>query len=140
MKRLTALVKPRTVDAVKDYFKSMGYPVLKIGYIRNDQQNKTRSVFWRGEEYVVDLLSHAKVEVILTDEDVNEVIEDIDNLLYEKNGNRGEYEYALRLKSAIIQEGIAAEKGRWVRMQPKEKLQIAEIPLEKSLEVTEVYA
>ena len=140
MKRLTALVKPRTVDAVKDYFKSMGYPVLKMAYIRDDRQSETRPVFWRGEEYIVDLISHAKVEVILVDEDVDEVIGAIDNLLYGKNGNSGEYEYALRLKSEIIQEGIATEKGRWVRMQPKEELQIAERPVEKSLEVTEVYA
>ena len=35
---------------------------------------KTRPVFWRGEEYIVDLISHAKVEVILVDEDVDEVI------------------------------------------------------------------
>lgn len=140
MKRLTALVKPRTVDAVKDYFKSIGYPVLKMAYIRDDRQNETRPVFWRGEEYIVDLISHAKVEVILVDEDVDEVIGAIDNLLYEKNGNSGEYEYALQLKSKIIQEGITTEKGRWVRMQPKEELQIAERPVEKALEVTEVYA
>lgn len=140
MKRLTALVKPRTVDAVKDYFKSIGYPVLKMAYIRDDRQSATRSVFWRDEEYIVDLISHAKVEVILVDEDVDEVIGTIDNLLYGKNGNSGEYEYALQLKSEIIQEGITTEKGRWVRMQPKEGLQIAERPVEKSLELTEVYA
>ena len=140
MKRLTALVKPRTVDALKDYFKAMGYPVLKIAHIRDDRQSATRSVFWRGVEYIVDLISHAKVEVILADEDVDEVIGAIDNLLYGKNGSKGEYEYALRLKSEIIQNGITTEKGRWVRMQPKEELQIAERPVEKSLEVAEVYA
>lgn len=141
MKRLTALVKPRAVDAVKDYFKSMGYPVLKMAYIRYDQQGASRSVFWRGEEYIVDLISHAKVEVILIDEDVDEVTGAIDNLLYEKNGNNnGEHEYALRLKSKVVQEDIATEKGRWVRMQPKEELKIDEQSEEKLLEITDVYA
>lgn len=139
MKRLTALVKPRTVDAVKDYFKSMGYPVLKMVYIKDDQQGATRSLFWRGEEYIVDLISHAKIEVILIDEDIDEVIGAIDNLLYEKDGNNRGHEYALRLKSEVIQEGITTEKGRWVRMQPKEELKIDERPEEKLLEVTDVY-
>lgn len=140
MKRLTALVKPRAVDAVKDYFKLMGYPVLKMAYIRYDQQGASRSVFWRGEEYAVDLISHAKIEVILIEEDVDEVIGAIDSLLYEKNGNNGEYEYALRLKSKVVQEDIATEKGRWVRMQPKEELKIGELSEEKLLEITDVYA
>ncbi|MCF6159283.1 MAG: hypothetical protein E3K32_12125 [wastewater metagenome] len=140
MKRVTALVKPRTVYAAKNYFKLMGYPVLKIAYIRDGQQSAARTVFWRGEEYVVDLISHAKIEVILIDEDVDEVVSNIDNLLYEKDGNNGEYEYALRLKSEVIQEGVTTEKGRWVRMQPKEELNIDEIPEKKPLEVTDVYA
>lgn len=140
MKRVTALVKPRTVDAAKNYFKLMGYPVLKIAYIRDDQQGAARTVFWRGEEYVVDLISHAKIEVILIDEDVDDVVSNIDNLLYEKDGNNGEYEYALRLKSEVIQEGVTTEKGRWVRMQPKEELNINEISEKKPLEVTDVYA
>ena len=45
MKRLTALVKPRTVDAVKDYFKAMGYPVLKMAYIGDARQNKNSACF-----------------------------------------------------------------------------------------------
>lgn len=140
MKRVTALVKPRAVDALKDYFRAMGYPVLKITQIRDDRQSVDQTVFWRGEEYIVDLISHAKVEVILADDDVDEVVGSIDDFLYGKNGNRGEYEYALSLKSGLIQEGAAAEKGRWVKMQPKKELQIVEKPEEKFLEVTEVYA
>lgn len=140
MKRLTALVKPRAIDVLKDYFKAMGYPVLKMTCIRDSRQSATRSVFWRGEEYIVDLISHTKIEVVLIDEDVDVVIGDMDNLLYGKNENGEEYEYTLRLKSEIIQNGIATEKGRWVKMQPKEEIHIAERSIEKSLEVTEVYA
>lgn len=138
MKRLTALVKPRAVDVVKDYFKSMGYPTLKIAYIRDDQQGATRSIFWRNDEYTVDLISHAKIEVILIDEDVDEVTGAIDNLLYEKGESNKEYEYTLRLKSGATQEDIT--KGRWVRMQPKEEVKIDEMPGEKRLEIIDVYA
>ncbi len=139
MKRLTALVKPRSVDAIKDYFKSMGYPVLKIAYIRDDRQGATRSFFWRDEEYIVDLISHAKIEVILIDEDVDEVTGNIESLLYEKDGISGEYEYTLRLKSEVVQGEIAKGKGRWVKMQPKEEIKVDEMSEEKLLEVTDVH-
>lgn len=138
MKKLTAFIKSRRVDTVRDHLRAMGYPVIKMAYIKDNWQDATRSIFWRDEEYIVDLITNVNIEVILKERDVEEAVRYISKFLYEKDGDNGGYEYALRLKSGIIKEDVVT-KGRWVKMQPRQEPVIPEVkPIVKPLEVLEV--
>lgn len=132
MKRLTAHIKPMTVDTVEDYFRRLGYPVLKM-CIKDNCQTTNRSIFWRGEEYIVDLIRNVKMEVLLEEKHVDEAVQNISNFLYEKDENNCEYEYALRLK-------LTTEKGRWVSMEPRHRPEKNSMVKEsETLEVVDAY-
>lgn len=137
MKKVTAFVKPMGVHVLEDYFEKIGYPVLKM-CIKDHSQVATRSIFWRDDEYIVDLIKNVKIEVVLDEVVVDEAVQNISKFLYEEDGN-SEYEYALRLKSSLIKKNIITEEGRWVSMPPRQERAITEDePVAKQLEVLEI--
>lgn len=138
MKRVTAFVKPMAVHILEDYFEKIGYPVLKM-CIKDHSQVAARSIFWRDEEYVVDLIKNVKIEVILDEKVVDEAVQNISKFLYEEDGNNCEYEYALRLKSSMIKKNITTEDGRWASLPTKQERVIPEEEaVAKRLEVLEI--
>lgn len=138
MKRVTAFIKPMAVHELEDYFEKIGYPVLRM-CIKDHSQVKARSIFWRDEEYIVELIKNVKIEVILEENVVDEAVQNISKFLYEDDGNNCEYDYALRLKSSIIKKNLITKDGRWVVMPPKQKPIIHENePAVNALEVVDV--
>lgn len=137
MKRVTAFIKPMAVDILGDYFDRIGYPVLKM-CIKDHSQVATRSIFWRDDEYIVDLIKNVRIEVVLEENVVDEAVQHISKFLYEKDGNN-EYEFALRLKSSMVKKNIMTEDGRWTSLAPRQEQVITEEePVAKQLEVLEI--
>lgn len=138
MKRISAFIKPGAVQILENYFGERGYPVVKT-YIKDQDQVATRSVFWRNDEYVVEIIKHVKIEVVLEETAVDDALRNISRFLHEGVGNSDEYEYALRLKPSIIKRDITTEDGRWVSLPPKRERIIKEgMPVAKQGEVLEV--
>ena len=137
MKRVTAYVKPMAVDTLGDYFDKIGYPVLKM-CIKDRNQVAARSIFWRDDEYIVDLIKNVKIEVVLEEDVVNEAVQYISKFLYE-DGNNYEYEYVFRLKSSMVKKNIMTEDGRWTSLAPRQEQVITEEEFAaKQLEVLEI--
>ncbi len=137
MKRVTAFIKPMAVDILGDYFDRIGYPVLKM-CIKDHSQVATRSIFWRDDEYIVDLIKNVRIEVVLEENVVDEAVQYISKFLYEKDGNN-EYEFALRLKSSMVKKNIMTEDGRWTSLASRQEQVITEEePVAKQLEVLEI--
>ena len=125
MKRVTAFVKPMSMHILEDYFERIGYPVLKM-CIKDDSQVAARSIFWRDEEYIVDVIKNIKIEVVLEENVVEDAVQNISKYLYEEDGSNCKYDYALRLKSSMVKKNIMTEDGRWVSLPPKQKRVIQE--------------
>ena len=77
MKRIEAIVRPESVEAIKDALASLGHAGLTIAEVKGHgiQQGITQQ--WRGEEYQVDLLPKVSVMTVVHDHEVRDVIDAI---------------------------------------------------------------
>jgi nitrogen regulatory protein P-II 1 len=77
MKKIEAIVKPFTLDAVKTALQKVGVNGLTHYEVKGFGRQKGHTEMYRGAEYVVDLLPKLKIEVVVKGDQVNEVVEAI---------------------------------------------------------------
>src|SRR3990172_825257 len=77
MKKIEAIVKPFKLDEVKDALAKIGIQGMTVSEVRGFGRQKGHAEFYRGTEYKVDFIPKSKIELIVTDELVNQVIETI---------------------------------------------------------------
>ena len=77
MTKLEAVIQPSKLDAVKEALIAIGIDGLTVLEVRGHGRQKGHTEFYRGREYSVDLLPKIKLEVVLRDETVDEVIKAI---------------------------------------------------------------
>ena len=74
MKKIEAIIKPFKLDEVKDVLNSMGAQGLTITEVRGFGRQKGHTELYRGAEYVVDFLPKIKLEIVVGDEMVEEIV------------------------------------------------------------------
>lgn len=74
MKMVMAVIRPEKLDDVKKALESKGYLAMTITDVRGRGEQKGIKLQFRGREMVVDLLQKIKIEMVVKDEDVDEVI------------------------------------------------------------------
>ena len=74
MKKIEAIIKPFKLDEVKDELNSVGVLGLTVSEAKDGRQ-KGHTELYRGAEYAIDFLPKIKIELIISDDLVNEVIE-----------------------------------------------------------------
>jgi nitrogen regulatory protein P-II 1 len=74
MKRIEAIVKPFKVDEVKEVLTSLGVAGMTVTEVRGFGRQKGHTEMYRGAEYRVDLIPKAKIDVIVPDERVSEIV------------------------------------------------------------------
>jgi len=77
MKKIEAVIRPTSLDDVLSSLKEAGYPGIMVTEIEGHGRQKGISQQWRGQEYKVDLLPKVKLEVIVTDKEVKEIVSKI---------------------------------------------------------------
>ena len=77
MKLVTAIVKPFKLDEVREALSGIGVQGVTVTEVKGFGRQKGHTELYRGAEYVVDFLPKVKVEVAVTDEFVERVIEAI---------------------------------------------------------------
>ena len=77
MKKIEAIIKPFKLDEVKDELNSIGILGMTVSEVKGYGRQKGHTELYRGAEYAVDFLPKIKVEVIVHDDLVNDVIEAI---------------------------------------------------------------
>jgi nitrogen regulatory protein P-II 1 len=77
MTKLEAVVQPSKLDAVKDALLEIGVEGMTVLEVRGHGRQKGHSEFYRGREYVVDLLPKVKLEIVLADELVDKAVDAI---------------------------------------------------------------
>src|SRR5690348_15802866 len=74
MQKIEAIVQPSKIDSVKAALIEAGITGMTILEARGHGRQKGHTEFYRGREYTVDLLPKIKIELVVIDERVEEVV------------------------------------------------------------------
>ena len=77
MKKIEAVIKPFKLDDVKDALHEVGVSGITVTEVKGFGRQKGHTELYRGAEYVIDFLPKVKVEVVVEDVLVENVIEAI---------------------------------------------------------------
>jgi nitrogen regulatory protein P-II 1 len=77
MKKIEAIIKPFKLDEVKERLTAIGVRGLTVSEVKGFGRQKGHTELYRGAEYVVDFLPKVKLEILVSDELVAEVVETI---------------------------------------------------------------
>jgi nitrogen regulatory protein P-II 1 len=78
MKKVEAIIKPFKLDEVKESLSAIGIQGLTVSEVKGFGRQKGHTELYRGAEYVVDFLPKVKLEIIVREEQVVEVVETIE--------------------------------------------------------------
>ena len=75
MKRIEAIIQPHKLEDVKEALKGIGVDGMTITEVRGHGRQKGHKEVYRGMEYQVDLLPKVKIEMVVTDQRQEEVVQ-----------------------------------------------------------------
>ncbi len=79
VKKIEAIIKPFKLDEVKEALHEVGVQGMTVTEVRGFGRQKGHTELYRGAEYVVDFLPKVKIEVIVENGQVDDVVEAIQN-------------------------------------------------------------
>lgn len=77
MKLVTAIIKPFRLDDVRNALSEVGIQGMTVTEVKGFGRQRGHTELYRGAEYVVDFLPKAKIEVAISDDRLDDVIEAI---------------------------------------------------------------
>lgn len=77
MKKIEAIIKPFKLDEVKEALHEIGVSGITVTEAKGFGRQKGHTELYRGAEYVVDFLPKVKLEVIVSDDIADRVVEAI---------------------------------------------------------------
>ena len=77
MKMINAIIKPFKLDVVREALEEIGITGITVTEVKGFGRQKGHSELYRGAEYVVDFLPKLKLEIAVTNEMSDKVIESI---------------------------------------------------------------
>lgn len=77
MKLITAIIKPFKADDVKDALKSAGIQGMTVSEVKGFGRQGGHTETYRGSEYAIDFVPKMKVEIVVDDSAVDQVVEAI---------------------------------------------------------------
>ncbi|MEM6677302.1 MAG: P-II family nitrogen regulator [Pseudomonadota bacterium] len=77
MKKVEAVIKPFKLDEVKEALQEIGIQGLSVMEAKGFGRQKGHTELYRGAEYVVDFLPKVKIELVVADDQLDQVLEAI---------------------------------------------------------------
>jgi len=77
MKKIETVIKPFKLEDVKDALADIGITGMTVSEVKGYGRQKGHSELYRGAEYVVDFLPKIKMEMVVDEEQVEQVIETV---------------------------------------------------------------
>ncbi len=74
MKKIEAIIQPFKFDDVKEALKGIGIDGMTVSEVRGHGRQKGHKEVYRGQEYEVDLLPKVKLEMVVSDDRLEEVV------------------------------------------------------------------
>ena len=79
MKLVTAIIKPFRLDDVRNALSEVGIQGMTVSEVKGFGRQRGHTELYRGAEYVVDFLPKTKIEVAVSDDLLDQIIEAISN-------------------------------------------------------------
>jgi len=79
MRKVEAIIRPMKLEEVKSALADAGFVSMTVIEVRGRGQQKGLVQQWRGREYCVDLLPKTRIELVVSERDVDKVVEVIRN-------------------------------------------------------------
>lgn len=79
MTKIEAIIQTSKLDSVKEALHEIGADGMTVLEARGHGRQKGHTEFYRGREYTVDLIPKIKVELVVRDEMVDQVVTAIEN-------------------------------------------------------------
>ena len=77
MKKIEAIIKPFKLDEVRAALDEVGVKGMTLSEVKGFGRQKGHTELYRGAEYTVDFLPKARLEVVVNDEEVTNVVDAI---------------------------------------------------------------
>ncbi len=74
MKKIEAIIKPFKLEEVKDALGEVGIEGMTVTEVKGFGRQKGHTEIYRGSEYTVDFLPKIKLELVLTDKQVDTAV------------------------------------------------------------------
>ena len=74
MKLIKSIVRPNKVDEIREALEKLSIAGMTVTEVRGHGRQKGHTAIYRGKEYNVTLLPKVEIEVVVTDDVVDEVI------------------------------------------------------------------
>ena len=78
MKLVTAIIKPFKLDEVREALTAIGHNGITVTEVKGYGRQKGHTELYRGAEYVVDFLPKIKIELVVDDKILDQVVEAIE--------------------------------------------------------------
>ncbi|PCH62850.1 MAG: transcriptional regulator [Gammaproteobacteria bacterium] len=75
MKKIEAIIKPFKLDEVREGLSAVGITGMTVTESKGFGRQKGHTELYRGAEYVVDFIPKVKIEVVVTDEQLDSALE-----------------------------------------------------------------
>ncbi len=79
MKKIEAIIKPFKLDEVREGLSAVGITGMTVTESKGFGRQKGHTELYRGAEYVVDFIPKVKIEVVVTDDQLENALEVITN-------------------------------------------------------------
>lgn len=74
MKKVECIIKPFKLDDVKAAISDLGLSGMTVSEVRGFGRQKGHTELYRGAEYQIDFIPKLKIELVLADDQVDEVV------------------------------------------------------------------
>jgi nitrogen regulatory protein P-II 1 len=74
MKKIEAIIKPFKLDEVKDALAELGVQGMTVTEVKGFGRTGGKKEVFRGSAYIVDFVPKVKIEVVVTDEQVHDML------------------------------------------------------------------
>jgi nitrogen regulatory protein P-II 1 len=80
MKKIEAIIKPFKLDDVKDRLREIGVQGMTVSEVKGFGRTGGKKEVYRGSAYVVDFVPKVRVQIVVKDEMVKDVVEALMNV------------------------------------------------------------
>lgn len=77
MQKITAIIRPEKFDDVRAALEKKGYPGLSLTRIDGHGRQKGLTQQFRGRAYTIEMLPKLKIEIVVKDTEVNNIVSTI---------------------------------------------------------------
>ncbi len=77
MKKIEAIIKPHKLDDVKDGLTEIGIKGMTVTEVKGYGRQKGHTEIYRGAEYIVDFLPKIKIEIVVSADIADQVVDKI---------------------------------------------------------------